>query len=97
MLQAVEAVVPVKNDQLILTLEGLRNSLAKISKDEIDQLPGSRVLKVHYFSRTNGRKPTVTCPEIVLRGNWLEKNGFTYDDQYVHVIAMNGMIVIIPE
>ena len=99
MLQAVEAILPSQDasGQLLQTMEGLRNSLVKFPKEAFDLLPSSRMLKVHYFSRTNGRKPTVTCPEIVLRGNWLEKSGFTYDDRYVHVITLKDLIIITPE
>lgn len=75
----------------------LRKSLAKLQKGDFSLLPDTRMLKVHTHLRTNGRKPTIACPEIILRGNWLEKAGFNHDDQWVHVITMNELIIITPE
>jgi hypothetical protein len=86
--------------QLDITLTNmgdLRKSLAGLKKEEFSLLPDTRMLKVHTHLRTNGRKPTIACPEIILRGNWLEKAGFNYDDQWVHVITMNELIIITPE
>lgn len=74
----------------------LQKALAKLKEEEFSLLPGMRMLKVHTHLRTNGRKPTTACPEIILRGNWLEKAGFHCDDQWVHVITMNEMIIITP-
>lgn len=62
----------------------------------LTSLSNTRKLKVHKHLRTNGRKPTVACPEIILRGNWLEKAGFNHDDQWVNVIAVDDMIIITP-
>ena len=81
----------------VTNMGDLRKSLAKLQKGDFSLLPDTRMLKVHTFLRTNGRKPTIACPEIVLRGNWLEKAGFNFDDQWVHVITMNEMIIITPE
>lgn len=83
--------------QLSLTMTSmgdLQKALGKLKKEEFSLLPGTRMLKVHTHLRTNGRKPTTACPEIILRGNWLEKAGFLCDDQWVHVITMNEMIII---
>lgn len=88
-----------KPDKLNITLTNmseLRKLLAGLKKEEFSSLPGTRLLKVHTHLRTNGRKPTTACPEIILRGNWLEKAGFNCDDQWVHVITMNEMIIITP-
>jgi hypothetical protein len=85
--------------QLNITLTNigdLQKALAKLKEEEFSFLPGTRMLKVHTHLRTNGRKPTTACPEIILRGNWLEKAGFHCDDQWVHVITMNEMIIITP-
>jgi hypothetical protein len=85
--------------QLNLTMtamDDLQKALGKLKEEEFTLLPGMRMLKVHTHLRTNGRKPTSACPEIILRGNWLEKAGFHCDDQWVHVIAMNDMIIITP-
>lgn len=85
--------------QLNLTMTSigdLQKALGKLKEEEFSLLPGTRMLKVHTHLRTNGRKPTTACPEIILRGNWLEKAGFLCDDQWVHVITMNEMIIITP-
>lgn len=78
-------------------LHDVRKSFSKLQKEDFSLLPDTRMLKVHTFSRTNGKKPTIYCPEIVLRGNWLEKAGFSSDDQWVYVIALDEMILITPE
>jgi hypothetical protein len=78
-------------------MEDLRKSLAKLQKEDFSLLPDTRMLKVHDHSRTNGRKPTKHCPEIILRGGWLEKAGFSSGDQWVYVIAMDEMIIITPQ
>jgi hypothetical protein len=80
----------------LTTISDLQKALDKLKEEEFALLPGMRMLKVHTHLRTNGRKPTTACPEIILRGNWLEKTGFHCDDQWVHVITMNEMIVITP-
>lgn len=101
-------IIPISNEQKIISALGnleatnmrmhdLRKSLSRLQKKDYSLLPDTRMLKVHMFSRTNGRKPTIYCPEIVLRGNWLEKAGFSFDDQWVHVISMDEMLVITPE
>lgn len=78
-------------------LNSLLDELQKaLKKEDLAALPGTRTLKVHTHLRTNGRKPTVACPEIILRGNWLEKAGLHCHDQWVHVVTMNDMIIIAP-
>jgi hypothetical protein len=100
--------VPVTHDQKILDALGnlkatslkmtdLRKSLTRLNKADISILPDTRILKVHTHIRTNGRKPTIYCPEIILRGNWLERAGFSYDDQMVYVFTMEEMVIITPE
>lgn len=81
----------------VTNMGDLRKALAKLQKGDFSLLPDTRMLKVHTHSRTNGKNPTIACPEIILRGNWLEKAGFSYDDQWVHVITMNELIIITPE
>ena len=80
----------------LISMGDLQKALDKLKAEEFSLLPGTRLLKVHTHLRTNGRKPTTACPEIILRGNWLEKAGFHNDDQWVHVITMNEMIIITP-
>jgi hypothetical protein len=81
----------------VTNMGDLRKSLAKLQKGDFSLLPDTRMLKIHTHLRTNGKNPTIACPEIILRGNWLEKAGFNYDDQWVHVITMNELIIITPE
>ena len=91
--------MPELKDQLHITFTGmddLRRSLARLTKEDFSLLPNTRMLKVHTHLRTNGRKPTTACPEIILRGNWLQKAGFHHDDLWVHVITMDSMIIITP-
>ena len=87
-------------DQLEVTLtnvKDLRSSLAKLHRDDFLLLPATRMLKVHTHLRVHKRSLTSSIPEIILRGNWLQKAGFSCDDQWVHVITMNEMIIITPE
>jgi hypothetical protein len=81
----------------VTDMGALKKMLDQLNAEEITLLPETRKLKVHTHLRTNGRKPTIACPEIVLRGNWLEKAGFHCDDQWVRVITTNDMIIITPE
>jgi hypothetical protein len=78
-------------------LRDVRKSLSKLQKEDFSQLPDTRMLKVHTHLRTNGKKPTIECPEITLRGNWLEKAGFSTNEQWVYVIAVDDMIIITPQ
>jgi hypothetical protein len=78
-------------------MHDVRKSLSKLQKEDFSQLPDTRMLKVHTHLRTNGKKPTIECPEIVLRGNWLENAGFSCNDQWVYVITVDDMIIITPE
>lgn len=80
----------------VATVGDLRKSLARLQKEDFSALPDTRLLKVHTHLRTNGKNPTIACPEIILRGNWLEKAGFNHDDQWVHVITTPEMIIITP-
>jgi len=80
----------------LTSMSDLKKALSNLKKEEFSLLPDARMLKVHTHLRTNGRKPTTACPEIILRGNWLEKSGFNCDDQWVHIITMNEMIIITP-
>jgi hypothetical protein len=101
-------ITPVTQEQKLLNALGnlkatetrmvdLRESLTRLRKADIESLPNTRTLKVHTHVRTNGKKPTISCPEIILRGNWLERVGFSYDDQMVYIFTMDEMIVITPE
>jgi len=81
----------------VTNMNDLRKSLAQLQKGDFSLLPDTRMLKVHTHLRTNGKNPTTACPEIILRGNWLEKAGFNCDDQWVHVITMDELIIITPE
>lgn len=87
---------PGQSNLTLTSMGDLQKALAKLKEEEFSSLPGTRMLKVHTHLRTNGRKPTTACSEIILRGNWLEKAGFHCDDQWVHVITMNEMIIITP-
>lgn len=80
----------------VCNMGDLRKLLARLQKDDFSQLPDTRILKVHTHLRTNGKNPTIACPEIILRGNWLEKAGFNHEDQWVHVITTREMIIITP-
>lgn len=87
----------LENFQSTITdLHDLRKSISKLSKEDMKLLPDTRTLKVHTHLRTHGKNPTTACPEIILRGNWLEKAGINCNDQWVHIITTNDMIVITP-
>lgn len=81
----------------VLHMGDLRKSISSLEKFHLPLLPDMRQLKVHKNLRTNGKKPTIATPELVLRGNWLEKAGFSFNEQWVHVIALDEMIIIFPK
>lgn len=84
-------------EETFTNVKDLRASLSKLHHDDFSLLPATRMLKVHTHLRIHKRSLTSSIPEIILRGNWLQKAGFSCDDQWVHVITMNEMIVITPQ
>jgi hypothetical protein len=74
----------------------VRESLNIISENGFYLNKQIRNLKMHRRYREHQNRCTTIVPEILLKGNWLQRAGFE-PGEYAWVLPFEGLLIIIPE